>query len=113
VTPRLTSKLRVNVLMRQAQAHGRGVMILAKGDETSGVLLIQCVDRGAFHTLLERQMTASGGYAWVAAGPPDLGVGDGLARYIERRRASDPDLWVVELDIPNGERFVAEWLCDD
>jgi hypothetical protein len=112
VSPRLTSKLLVNALMRQAQAAGGNVMILAKGDETSGILLIQCASRGVGQALLERQMTASGGYAWVSVGPPDMGDLNALTLYIERRRRSDPDLWVVELDIPNAERFVATALDD-
>jgi len=33
-----------------------------------------------------------------------------LAResYWQRRRARDPDLWVIELDIASPERFAAE-----
>lgn len=29
-------------------------------------------------------------------------------QYIGRRRKQDPDLWIVELDIANGKRFVYE-----
>ena len=28
--------------------------------------------------------------------------------YIERRKSRDPDIWVIELDIPNAERFIVE-----
>ena len=28
--------------------------------------------------------------------------------YLTRRAAQDSDLWIVELDIPNPERFVGE-----
>jgi hypothetical protein len=31
-----------------------------------------------------------------------------VAAWLERRRARDPDLWIVELDIPNAQRFAAE-----
>ena len=27
------------------------------------------------------------------------------------RRRSDPDLWVIELDIPEAERLAAETIC--
>ena len=33
---------------------------------------------------------------------------DDTAAYLERRGAQDPDLWIVELDIANGKRFVYE-----
>jgi hypothetical protein len=26
-----------------------------------------------------------------------------------RRTHRDPDLWLVELCVPNGERFIADW----
>ncbi|MBN9940404.1 DUF1491 family protein, partial [Listeria monocytogenes] len=31
--------------------------------------------------------------------------------YWRRRRDRDPDLWVVELDIPSAERFAAETIA--
>ena len=34
-----------------------------------------------------------------------------LATYVARRRRSDPDLWIIELDIPEAERFAAETIC--
>ncbi|MFZ4747332.1 MAG: DUF1491 family protein, partial [Sphingomonas sp.] len=35
-----------------------------------------------------------------------------VAAWLERRREHDPDLWIVELDIPNAQRFVAEMSGD-
>ncbi|HTH28885.1 MAG TPA: DUF1491 family protein, partial [Sphingobium sp.] len=31
---------------------------------------------------------------------------------LDRRRAADADLWIVELDIAEAERFAAETMCD-
>ncbi|HWV11973.1 MAG TPA: DUF1491 family protein, partial [Sphingobium sp.] len=36
---------------------------------------------------------------------------DSLNQYLARRRRSDPDLWVIELDIADAERFAAETIC--
>ena len=36
-----------------------------------------------------------------------------LDGYWRRRRASDPDLWVIEVDIAAAERFAAETILDD
>jgi hypothetical protein len=48
-----------------------------------------------------------GAYAWQ-----DLGGGaadeDAFRIQIERRRRNDPDLWLIELDVPSAERFAAE-----
>jgi hypothetical protein len=39
-----------------------------------------------------------------------LASGDAVAPWIERARGRDPDLWVIELDIPQAGQFVAEML---
>ena len=72
--------------------------MLARGDATAGALLLVLAERGVTQRLLERGMTPDGGYAWVTAGPKTLDRPGELADYITRRRRSDPDLWVVELD---------------
>ena len=36
---------------------------------------------------------------------------EAFAAYAERRRRSDLDLWLVELDIADAERFAAETIC--
>jgi hypothetical protein len=34
-----------------------------------------------------------------------------IDQYIERRRRADPDIWIVELDVAEGQRLAAELLC--
>ena len=46
MTDRLTSTMLVGALIRSAQAQGGNAMVLAKGDATSGAILIQTIDRG-------------------------------------------------------------------
>jgi len=53
-------------------------------------------------------IAASGGYEWRA-----VASGEAIPGWIERARRNDPDLWVVELDIPDAARFVAETLAAD
>lgn len=107
---RLTSAMLVGALKRRAEAGGGFVAILAKGDPTSGIVLVQAIDRGQDIGLFERVSNFSGGHALIRCGPsPDEGP-EALAQYLARRRRSDPDLWVVELDIPNPQRFAEESL---
>jgi len=108
---RLASALLVGVLVRRAAAAGGFATVLVKGDKTSGVILIQALERGRENGLFERVPDYAGGYRLVPCGPaPDKGP-DALAQYIERRRRSDPDLWIIELDIADAERFAAETIC--
>ncbi len=105
MTARLTSALLVSALIRRVGAEGGNATVLAKGDPTAGAILLICMERGVVTSVRERVLDVAGVYAWTAVGPPGL---DALTAYLDRRRARDPDLWLVELDIPNAERFAAE-----
>ncbi|MBO9698006.1 MAG: DUF1491 family protein [Sphingopyxis sp.] len=103
---RLKSRFLVDLLLRRTEAAGGFAAVLAKGDETSGIILVQCSDRGEAGPLLERRFGADGHYVWDAAGPKD---DDSRANYLEQRRKADPDLWLIELDIADAPQLVAEW----
>jgi hypothetical protein len=64
-----------------------------------------CAEKGFVQSVRERILDMAGTYAWTAVGPA---AADALSAYLERRRTSDSDLWIVELDIANAERFAAE-----
>ncbi|UZW54582.1 DUF1491 family protein [Sphingobium sp. JS3065] len=110
-TDRLTSALLVNALVRRCAAAGGFATVLVKGDEISGVILIQALEKGRELGLFERVSNFAGGFSLTRCGPdPDKGT-EAMAQYLARRRASDPDLWVLELDIADAERFAAETIC--
>lgn len=104
--PRLTSAMLVASLCRQVQSAGGFAAVLRHGDDRAGAILIECVDRGQSAMLLERASDAQGRDGWRSAGPVHP---DPLHRQemLEKRVRSDPDLWVVELDVANVERFIA------
>lgn len=106
---RFKSRFLVDLLLRRTEAAGGFAAIVAKGDDMSGTILVQCRDRGEPGPLLERRFSADGTYIWEAVGPSDPKDGESGANYRERRRKADPDLWIVELDIADAARLVAEW----
>lgn len=108
---RLASHMLVGALIRRAQAAGGFVMVLRKGDPTSGSILVQCTEKGRETGLFERIPDYAGGYKLVPCGPKSSGDSEEKAQYLERRRRSDPDLWLIELDIADAERFAAETIC--
>ncbi len=108
---RLTSAMLVGALQRRVAAAGGFVMILAKGDPTSGVILVQALEKGQFTGLFERMSDYAGGHVLSRCGPDAGADPAALAEYIARRRRSDPDLWLVELDVADAERFAAETIC--
>lgn len=94
-------------MLRRVSAAGGFGAVLAKGDATSGSIAIVTRVHGE-DTLLAPMFAASGKYEWVPAA-----AGEAIPAWIEKARRNDPDLWVVELDIPDAARFVAETLSAD
>ena len=106
--PRLTSRLTIDALFRRVRAAGGFATVLARGDETAGAILLLCSDRGTVTSVLERTIDLDGHYRWTPCGPQDVESPATRDGYIQRRRQSDPDLWLIELDIADAERFAAE-----
>ena len=63
---------------------------------------------GRSPALRERLLTLDGSYAWQDVTPVESRESGDVTAYLDRRRARDPDLWIIELDVPNAERFAAE-----
>ncbi len=106
---RLTSRFLVDLLCRRTESAGGFAAILASGDAQSGVILLQCRDRGDVGPLLERRLSMDGVYVWDDIGPSAGNDDSARAAYVERRKKADPDLWIVELDIADAPQLVAEW----
>jgi hypothetical protein len=106
MTGRLTSQVLVSALIRLAEADGGFGAVLFKGDATAGAVLVCLLERGVRKLLLERLLDPDGGYAWQDTGRAATDEADFRAR-IDRRRRSDPDLWLVELDVTSAEAFAA------
>jgi hypothetical protein len=104
LVPRLTSILLVSALLRSVQAEGGFATVLHRGDADAGAVLVEWRDRSVAHGLTERTTDFNGNDGWRRVVLRD---GTSTTDYVDRRRRSDPDLWVVELDIAQPERFIA------
>jgi hypothetical protein len=49
-----------------------------------------------------------GTYRWQRTGPADSASSIEIADFLARRARFDEDLWAIELDIADAERFIAE-----
>ncbi len=101
---RLTAEMRVAALLRQVAARGGFGAVLQRGDPTAGAVALVLRDRAAEPVLISRSLGADG-YEWR-----ETARGEAIDLWIARARQFDSDLWVVELDIPDAARFVAETL---
>jgi hypothetical protein len=64
--------------------------------------------RGAHVAALERILDLEGTYSWKRVGPGDSASSAEIADFLARRARFDEDLWAIELDIADPERFIAE-----
>ena len=108
MSARLASGLVVSAMVRMVSGAGGFATVLAKGDADSGAILVVTAERGKPQAVYERLLSHAGGYAWVKSELDEADSAEALTVLVQRRRARDPDLWVIELDIPDAERFIVE-----
>lgn len=106
MSERLPAALEVAGLRRIAEAEGGVGMVLARGEADRGAITLILRERGAFSTIYERRLDVDGVYRWTAVGPTSGAQEAEISDFCSKRRRFDPDLWLIELDIPQVERFV-------
>ncbi len=104
MTGRLPAHLVVGALLRRVNDAGGFAVVRARGDADAGAILV-LLERES--RLLERAIGLDGTDVLVVSGPA-ADSAESPDEYWQRRRSRDPDLWVVALDIADGERFAAE-----
>ncbi len=105
---RLPAQLEAAALVRRAETQGGFGMILRKGDADRGSLVLLIAHRGEHQACLERALDMTGGYRWTIVGPKQGSAPAELADWSQKRARFDEDLWLIELDDPDPQRFIAE-----
>ena len=105
---RLSAAVEAASLVRRAEADGDFAAILKRGDPDRGALLLVISSRGRHVGCLERMLGLDGGYRWQAVGPTESSKPGEIREFLEKRIRFDADLWAIELDIAEAERFIAE-----
>jgi hypothetical protein len=108
VDDRLPTHLEVTAILRRAAASGGFATVIRKGDPDRGSLLLVVSSRGRHMAFLERVLSVTGTYQWASAGPPESAGSAEVRDFVSRRARFDEDLWAIELDIADPERFIAE-----
>ena len=107
---RLPAGLEASALIRLAEANGGFGMVLHRGEPDSGTILIVILDNQGFGQSLarafERLPKPDGTRGWTLSKEQDTENKQEFEIYLTRRMAQDRDLWVVELTIAEGERFI-------
>lgn len=105
---RLTPAIEADSFLRRTADAGGYGMVLRKGDPQRGSIILQIVERGTHVAFLERQLDIGGLYRWFRVGPAADAGQTKLKEWAEKRVKFDEDVWLIELDIPQAERFIVE-----
>ena len=105
---RLSAKIEATSIVRCAEAAGDFATILRRGDPERGSLLLVVSSRGRHIACLERVLDIGGNYRWQRVGPDESANPEKVADFLAKRARFDEDLWAIELDIAEPERFIAE-----
>lgn len=105
---RLPTHVEVAGILRRVTANGDFATVMRKGDPERGSLLIFVTSRGSHIAMLERVLSPGGDYCWQAVEGAESGGSMDIPTFLAKRARFDEDLWAIELDIADPERFVAE-----
>lgn len=105
---RLPAHLEASAILRLAETHGGFATVLAKGEHDAGTILIVTVNRTGDMILFERMPTLKDTRPWGATRHASRADAQEFDQYLARRRAQDRDIWVLEVEIADPERFIDE-----
>ena len=103
---RLPAHLEVAGLIRQTQSLGGFATVIQRGERDAGTILIVMCENARNSRLYERMPSADGGRIWQLSLAQDVENKQYFEDYLARRKAQDPDSWMIELDIAQAERLI-------
>ena len=104
---RLTSKIWVQAYLKRLELQTIAAYVTAHGDDHSGAILIKVMKMDGSAQLYEKTFDLQNNRnAWVK-------ILDGLDvdidNLLEKQKANDPDLWVVEIENANGQNYLDDF----
>jgi len=103
---RLPAHLEAAGLIRRIQAEGGFATVLQKGEREAGTILLVLCENDTNARTYERMPQLDGSRKWQESRVEDPENKQEFRDYVMRRGAQDRDLWIVELDIAQAERFI-------
>lgn len=112
VNDRLPAHLEASAILRLAESQGGYGTVLAKGEHDAGTILLVTLCRGTGGVLYEKMPQLDGSRTFIAAKRENAENPQEFSEYLARRRQQDRDIWLIEVDIADPERFIgqlADW----
>jgi len=103
---RLPAHIEVAALLRRVQGEGGFATVVQKGEREAGTILLVLCEGGRNNRIYERMPQLDGTRKWHRSKTENDDNKAEFAEYVARRGDQDRDLWIVELDIAQGERLI-------
>ena len=110
---RLRTKLWVQAQIRLCDVSGIAITIPRKGDPDAGSIILKLDRLNGEIDLYSQTRTRDGEPAWMRAGGKGRISEVEAGGYIRRQIDFDPDLWVVEIEDPDGRYSLIEPVLDE
>ena len=104
----LKARFWVDALRWRAESAGAAVYIGRRGDPDAGVVLVKVLLPQRLAQLYVPVRDMEGERLWTQPLGTEPCDEASVTAYLERRLDRDPDLWVVEVDDPQGRHFLEE-----
>lgn len=88
------------------EAAGGFATVLHRGERDAGSVLLLTIENGRNPRLWERMPQLDGTRVFTLVSVQPTENTQDFSEYLQRRTRQDSDLWIVELDIPQPERFI-------
>ena len=107
--PRLKAEIWIKAHIRKCGFMNVPVFVTRRGDNTAGSVLIK-INRlnNLCMVLTPTTSFEDGSRKWLQGTGPDWVNEETADRYIEKQAGFDPDLWVLEIEDPEGRHFLEE-----
>lgn len=114
---RITSELWVKAYLRRVASQGDFATVVRHGDDRAGAIFVKVVRRDGTATLFGPVYAGfsdeRGGrsfMAYFAGGAVNEAEADAL---LQREAEFDADLWIVEIERPDGDPLLGDELCPE
>ena len=82
-------------------------MVLERGERDAGTILLAIIHRDEPAWLYEKMPQLDGNRRFAMSRQEDIENKEDFQAYLARRKRQDADIWIIEADVPDRERFVA------
>ncbi|MGN6209512.1 DUF1491 family protein [Asticcacaulis sp.] len=106
----LSSDLWVSALTRRVEQAGSFAFIARRGEKSFGAVLVKVLNLRTRDTYVLREAQKGEESVWMR--PVETKDEADLDAWIARQARYDPDIWVVEIEDPEGRHFLTEKVED-